>query len=169
MSKVCNAAIRSQRKCQPDLGLPRHYPQASAHCRSTTHYIRTTMLRTLSILTVVAGLVLTASGVVAAAVNKCVVNGTVTFQQGLCPLEGVRELPTIQELNDQEKKRRAAAPGKLTSTASKVSSGFRCDGRTYCSQMASCEEAKYFLANCTGVKMDGDRDGIPCEEQWCVR
>ncbi len=44
---------------------------------------------------------------------------------------------------------------------------FRCDGRRYCSQMKSCEEAKYFLANCPGVKMDGDRDGIPCEDQWC--
>ena len=44
---------------------------------------------------------------------------------------------------------------------------FKCDGRRYCSQMKSCEEAKYFLANCPGVKMDGDRDGIPCEDQWC--
>jgi cold shock CspA family protein len=44
---------------------------------------------------------------------------------------------------------------------------FRCDGRTYCSQMSSCEEATYFLRNCPGVKMDGDNDGVPCEEQWC--
>ena len=44
---------------------------------------------------------------------------------------------------------------------------YRCDGRTYCSQMTSCAEAKYFLANCPGVKMDGDRNGIPCEKQWC--
>ena len=44
---------------------------------------------------------------------------------------------------------------------------FRCDGRRYCPQMKSCEEAKYFLANCPGVKMDGDGDGIPCEDQLC--
>lgn len=44
---------------------------------------------------------------------------------------------------------------------------YRCDGRTHCSQMRSCDEAKYFLSNCPGVKMDGDRDGIPCENQWC--
>jgi hypothetical protein len=44
---------------------------------------------------------------------------------------------------------------------------FRCDGRTYCSQMTSCEEAKFFLENCPGVKMDGDNDGVPCESQWC--
>lgn len=46
-------------------------------------------------------------------------------------------------------------------------SRFKCDGRTYCSQMTSCEEATFFLRNCPGTKMDGDHDGIPCEDQWC--
>ncbi len=45
---------------------------------------------------------------------------------------------------------------------------FRCDGRTHCSQMTSCAEAKFFLENCPGTQMDGDRDGIPCESQWCT-
>ena len=44
---------------------------------------------------------------------------------------------------------------------------FRCDGRTHCSQMTSCEEAQFFLDNCPGTAMDGDSDGIPCEKQWC--
>ena len=44
---------------------------------------------------------------------------------------------------------------------------FRCDGRTHCSQMSSCEEATFFLKNCPDTKMDGDGDGIPCESQWC--
>jgi predicted negative regulator of RcsB-dependent stress response len=44
---------------------------------------------------------------------------------------------------------------------------FKCDGRTYCSQMTSCAEATFFLNNCLGVKMDGDNDGVPCEQQWC--
>ncbi|HEX7333846.1 MAG TPA: cold shock domain-containing protein [Pyrinomonadaceae bacterium] len=44
----------------------------------------------------------------------------------------------------------------------------RCDGRTRCSQMTSCEEARYFLANCPGTQMDGDNDGVPCEQQWCI-
>jgi cold shock CspA family protein len=46
-------------------------------------------------------------------------------------------------------------------------SPFRCDGRTHCSQMTSCAEATYFLRNCPGVRMDGDHDGVPCEQQWC--
>lgn len=44
---------------------------------------------------------------------------------------------------------------------------FNCDGRQYCSQMTSCAEAKAFLQNCPGMKMDGNHDGIPCETQWC--
>jgi len=46
--------------------------------------------------------------------------------------------------------------------------GFRCDDRTYCSQMTSCAEATFFLRNCPGVKMDGNGDGVPCEQQWCT-
>jgi hypothetical protein len=44
---------------------------------------------------------------------------------------------------------------------------YKCDGRVHCSQMTSCAEAKFFLKNCPGTKMDGDNDGIPCESQWC--
>jgi Excalibur calcium-binding domain len=131
------------------------------------------MRKTSPILTLVAGLVLAASVVEAAPSNKCVVNGTVTYQQGLCPSDQVRKTPTLQELNAEEKKRRAAAaasaPAKAAPAAPSVSSGFSCDGRQYCSQMKSCAEAKYFLANCPGAKMDGDGNGIPCEKQWCSR
>lgn len=44
---------------------------------------------------------------------------------------------------------------------------FRCDGRTHCSQMTSCKEATWFINNCPGTQMDGNRDGIPCEQQLC--
>ena len=44
---------------------------------------------------------------------------------------------------------------------------YHCDGRVYCSEMSSCAEARFFLSNCPGVKMDGDFDGEPCEQQWC--
>lgn len=46
-------------------------------------------------------------------------------------------------------------------------SSYSCDGRTHCSQMRSCAEATYFIQHCPNTKMDGDRDGIPCENQWC--
>lgn len=116
---------------------------------------------------------LTAFSVVAASPNKCVINGTVTYQQQACPTDQIRQPPTIQKLNVEEPRRRAGAapslPDKTSSSAPILSSGFRCDGRQHCSQMKSCDEAKYFLANCPGVKMDGDKNGIPCEQQWCLR
>ena len=40
---------------------------------------------------------------------------------------------------------------------------YRCDGRTHCSQMTSRAEAEYFVRHCPNTKMDGDRDGEPCE------
>ena len=45
--------------------------------------------------------------------------------------------------------------------------GFQCLGKTRCSEMRSCDEAMFYLDNCTGVEIDGDGDGIPCERQWC--
>lgn len=44
---------------------------------------------------------------------------------------------------------------------------YQCDGREYCSQMKSCEEATFFIKNCPNTKMDGNNDGVPCERQWC--
>ena len=44
---------------------------------------------------------------------------------------------------------------------------FSCRGKVYCSEMTSCDEARFYLRNCPGTKMDGDGDGIPCERQWC--
>lgn len=36
-----------------------------------------------------------------------------------------------------------------------------------CSKMASCAEALFHQERCKVPDMDGDRDGIPCEQQWC--
>lgn len=63
-------------------------------------------------------------------------------------------------------------PGSPSATPSASSpvpaqSAFRCDGRMYCSQMSSCAEATWFLKNCPDTKMDGDGDGVPCEDQLC--
>ena len=44
---------------------------------------------------------------------------------------------------------------------------FQCSGKTHCSDMVSCDEAKFYLNHCPGSVTDGDGDGIPCEDQWC--
>ena len=49
-----------------------------------------------------------------------------------------------------------------------TSEAFKCEGKKYCSEMKSCDEANFYLRNCPGVNIDGDGDGIPCERQWCT-
>jgi len=61
----------------------------------------------------------------------------------------------------------------ILSSFSFVNAGYnkipqQCKKKIYCSQMKSCKEAKYYLKLCGKyAKMDGDKDGIPCEKQWC--
>uniref|UniRef100_UPI0025832005 cold shock domain-containing protein n=1 Tax=uncultured Acinetobacter sp. TaxID=165433 RepID=UPI0025832005 len=55
---------------------------------------------------------------------------------------------------------------KISSTATNSVSQYRCDGRVYCSEMKSYDEAVFFINNCSGTKMDGDGDGVPCESQF---
>ena len=43
---------------------------------------------------------------------------------------------------------------------------FQCQGKVWCTEMGSYEEAIFYLRNCPGTKMDGDGDGIPCERQF---
>lgn len=40
---------------------------------------------------------------------------------------------------------------------------FKCDERQHCSQMSSRAEVVWYVQNCPNHKMDGDGDGIPCE------
>ncbi len=63
----------------------------------------------------------------------------------------------------------AAASNTEPRPLAEPAAAYKCDGRTHCSQMTSCEEATYFLRNCPNVKMDGNNDGVPCEQQWCRR
>ena len=46
-------------------------------------------------------------------------------------------------------------------------SKYSCDGRVHCSQTSSGEEATVYISNCSGTKVDGDNDGIPCDSQFC--
>ena len=38
-----------------------------------------------------------------------------------------------------------------------------CGSKRYCRQMNSCEEARAFLSQCGLGRLDGDKDGVPCE------
>jgi cold shock CspA family protein len=70
-------------------------------------------------------------------------------------------------LNVSGRRTPPSASSSAAGSARSLAPAFRCDGRTHCSQMTSCEEATFFLRNCPNTKMDGDGDGVPCERQWC--
>jgi cold shock CspA family protein len=53
-----------------------------------------------------------------------------------------------------------------THTVEQTGPQFKCEGKRNCSQMSSPEEAKFYLENCPHDGMDGDGDGIPCEQQF---
>ena len=39
-----------------------------------------------------------------------------------------------------------------------------CGNKKHCTEMSSCEEAKFYLTQCGVKSLDGDGDGLPCEE-----
>ncbi|RWC73338.1 MAG: thermonuclease family protein [Mesorhizobium sp.] len=45
-----------------------------------------------------------------------------------------------------------------------IAQSYSCQPRRYCKQISSCDEARWYLNNCSwGPKLDRDGDGIPCE------
>ncbi|TPK55808.1 excalibur calcium-binding domain-containing protein [Mesorhizobium sp. B2-4-19] len=50
------------------------------------------------------------------------------------------------------------------SSFSRIAQSWSCDRRLTCWQISSCDEARWYLDNCSwGGKLDRDSDGIPCE------
>lgn len=38
-----------------------------------------------------------------------------------------------------------------------------CGSKRYCGQMRSCAEARFYFSQCGVRRLDGDNDGVPCE------
>lgn len=58
------------------------------------------------------------------------------------------------------------APQVKTNNTAPASSGtgsFTCSGKTKCGEMTSCAEARFYLTTCGVNRLDGDKDGTPCE------
>ncbi|OBX05928.1 cold-shock protein [Gallibacterium genomosp. 3] len=52
----------------------------------------------------------------------------------------------------------------LTQSALAAKQEYSCDdGKRYCKEMRSCEEAKFYLNQCGVGRLDRDKDGVPCE------
>jgi endonuclease YncB( thermonuclease family) len=48
-----------------------------------------------------------------------------------------------------------------TNQIAKLNAG--CGNKKHCTEMSSCEEAKFYLTQCGVKSLDGDGDGVPCE------
>lgn len=63
--------------------------------------------------------------------------------------------------------------GRRTSVAAVASrsqsASFTCGQKTYCREMTSCAEARFYLQRCGLSRIDGDGDGVPCEQRHCPR
>ena len=57
----------------------------------------------------------------------------------------------------------AATPAAPSRSLPAASSGFACGAKQYCREMVSCAEARFYLQQCGLSRLDGDRDGVPCE------
>ena len=63
----------------------------------------------------------------------------------------------------KEKRNGAQQAASLPVQAAKPQVGFSCSVTKSCAQMSGCEEARFQLQTCRNPRIDGDRDGIPCE------
>ena len=57
----------------------------------------------------------------------------------------------------------ASQHNAVPSAAPKVAHDAACDKKRHCSQMSSCDEARFFLTHCGVHTLDRNKDGVPCE------
>ncbi|WP_287182496.1 excalibur calcium-binding domain-containing protein [Mesorhizobium sp.] len=56
------------------------------------------------------------------------------------------------------------APSSKGGWSPRIAQSWSCQPRLTCSQISSCDEARWYLESCPwGGKLDRDSDGIPCE------
>lgn len=51
----------------------------------------------------------------------------------------------------------------VTTTSKPEDSEYSCGNKQFCSEMDTCDEAKYYYEACNSNSLDRDNDGIPCE------
>jgi endonuclease YncB( thermonuclease family) len=83
-----------------------------------------------------------------------------TNKLGLWGLPEAQQIPPWKWRHGGSSAVTTAAPAPAVTEGDQV---FTCTGKRYCHEMSSCAEARFYLANCGIIRLDGDRDGVPCE------
>ncbi len=76
---------------------------------------------------------------------------------------GLWSLPQAQHVPPWEWRRSGRANTAALASAPPRAS-FTCGRKTYCREMASCDEARFYFRRCGLSRLDGDGDGLPCEQ-----
>ena len=63
----------------------------------------------------------------------------------------------------KNKRKKISRKNKRAATSPAVPA-VRCGAKRYCRQMTSCKEARAYMQRCGLRRLDGDRDGVPCEK-----
>lgn len=95
-------------------------------------------------------------------------------RQGLWALPEAQRAPpwewraagAARQDQDREQVAQAAPPAARSSpvpSSRSSSSGFTCGTKRLCTEMTSCAEARFHFEQCGLSRLDGDRDGVPCE------
>lgn len=83
-------------------------------------------------------------------------------RRGLWSLPEPERVPPWAWRRQQRSDQPVLSPRPQASAALGVA-GFSCGSKRYCREMMSCAEARFHLRQCGLSRLDGDRDGIPCE------
>ena len=76
---------------------------------------------------------------------------------------GLWSLSDAERVPPWEWRRGGHRPVKAGVGSAPADASFECGAKTYCKEMASCGEARFFLRQCGLTRLDGDGDGVPCE------
>lgn len=81
-------------------------------------------------------------------------------KRGLWTLPEAQQIPPWEWRKAGRQQAPAAAPPVALPSPTDA---FTCGAKRYCREMTSCAEARFYLNSCGLSRLDGDRDGTPCE------
>ena len=76
---------------------------------------------------------------------------------------GLWSLPLAQHVPPWEWRRGERRSNMPALASAPQTASFTCGQKTYCREMSSCAEARFYLQRCGLTRIDGDGDGVPCE------
>ncbi|MDS4026100.1 MAG: thermonuclease family protein [Candidatus Contendobacter sp.] len=76
---------------------------------------------------------------------------------------GLWALPADQRVPPWEWRHGEKSVAKPESARIRSEGAWRCGSKHTCREMTSCDEARFYLTQCRVSRLDGDKDGRPCE------